>query len=109
MVDNETKVVKAKTTTKRNKKEAVGSSKVEIRPVDISVIEAQQAKRSRSTAPQRERTAESEKRTSSAQSSRQAPRSGMPVGANFPFGKPMPKKAVPQNLDDTPVASKEES
>ncbi len=109
MVDNETKVVKAKNTTKRKKKEPAGSSQVEIRPVDISVIEAQQARRSRSTAPQRERAAESEKRAGSAQSSRQAPRSGMPpVGANFQFGKPMPKKAVPQNLDDTPAASKDE-
>ncbi len=106
MVDNETKVVKAKTTTKSKKREPAGPSKVEIRPVDKAIIEAQQARRSRAAAPPKEKAAEPERRGSS--SARQAPRQGMPVGSNFPFGKPMPKKAVPQTLDESPVPTKEE-
>ncbi|MCR4805478.1 MAG: translation initiation factor IF-2 [Clostridia bacterium] len=109
MADTETKVVKAQSKKNANTQDH-NASKVQIRAVDKAIIEAQQAKRTKSAAA-------SARPAKPAETARPlTPPPGKPVprtpsaGKAFPFGKPMPKNAVPQKKADVPqnVEKKEE-
>ena len=103
MADTETKVVKAQ--TKKTANTAGEGPKVQIRAVDKAIIEAQQAKKTRSAAPRTQTAAKpaaESARTMTPPVGKPVPKSATAAAKPFPFGKPMPKNAVPQKKADVP-------
>ena len=103
MADTETKVVKAQ--TKKTANTAGEGPKVQIRAVDKAIIEAQQAKKTRSAAPRTQSAAKpaaESARTMTPPVGKPVPKSATTAAKPFPFGKPMPKNAVPQKKADVP-------
>ncbi|MBR6969915.1 MAG: translation initiation factor IF-2 [Firmicutes bacterium] len=103
MADTETKVVKAQ--TKKTANTAGEGPKVQIRAVDKAIIEAQQAKKTRSAAPRTQSAAKpaaESTRTMTPPVGKPVPKSATTAAKPFPFGKPMPKNAVPQKKADVP-------
>ena len=114
MTDNETKIVKAE------KKESAGkdakASKVQIKQVDIAILQAQKEKAAKEKALKaaKAKQAQSAKTQASAPQGTPVkktpvgvamPKSASPVGKPMPkssVGKPMPKNAVPQKKAVTP-------
>ncbi len=116
MTDNETKIVKAekKETTGENGK----ASKVQIRQVDIAILQAQKEKAAKEKALKAAKAKQAQtKKTQETQTAPQStvrkspvgvavPKSSTPAGKAMPksssVGKAMPKSAVPQKKSDTP-------
>ena len=129
MTDNETKIVKAK--AKKDDGKDGGASKVQIKAVDIAIIEAQKEKAAKAKAKAAKEKAEkekaakekvTEKKTAAKTSSEKIPSAAkaLPKGAKAmpknatpmpksasAIGKPMPKNAVPQKKADTPQTAED--
>ncbi|MCQ2561176.1 MAG: translation initiation factor IF-2 [Clostridia bacterium] len=103
MVDTETKVVKAQTKKSANGQD--GESKVQIRAVDKAIIEAQQAKKTKSAAPKAEKAAPAAK-PMAAPIGKPMPKAASAKAS--PVGRPMPKNAVPQKKADSVQPKAEE-
>ena len=111
MTDNETKIVKAE------KKEGSGqdtrASKVEIKQVDIAILQAQKEKAAKEKALKAAKQAQKKTQTTEPAAAAKKtpagvamPKKAAPVGKAMPkgtaVGKAMPKSAVPQKKADTP-------
>ena len=120
----ETKVVKKDTKADQSK---TGASKVQIRQVDIAIIQAQREKamkegQKKAEASQKKAAPAARKDTvQQAPKGAPVPRSAVPAGKPMPktpfgtpmpkspMGKPMPKSAVPQKKADVPQPEKAEA
>ncbi len=113
-MSDETKIVRSEQKKEQSKN---GSSKVQIKQVDIAIIRAQQEKAKKAAA----KKVEASVKKSQPQTAKPAvsampkgtpvPRSAAPVGKPMPrnaqaIGKPMPKSAVPQKKSDVPQPEK---
>ena len=113
-MSDETKIVRSEQKKEQSKN---GSSKVQIKQVDIAIIMAQQEKAKKAAAKKVEASAK-KSQTQTAKPAVSAipkgtpvPRSTMPAGKPMPrnaqaMGKPMPKSAVPQKKSDVPQPEK---
>mgnify|MGYP003312120410 CR=1 FL=1 len=116
MPSNETKIVKA-TPKKDDDGKKVGASKVQIKAVDLAIIEAQKKKKTtkKAATTTTKKTAEEKetvKKTKTAETKAKAPagtampKAKAPVGTPMPkakaVGTAMPKNAVPQKKATTP-------
>ena len=113
----ETKIVKA-APTKGGGKDA-SSSKVQIRAVDIAIIEAQRQRAKNAAATAARNKNEGQKQSSSAPpvgrpmpktvSGAPVTRNDAPSGRPVPLGKPMPKNAVPRKKSDVQQSAEPEA
>ena len=127
-MSDETKIVRSE--SKREQKDS-GASKVQIKQVDIAIIQAQaekarrEAARKAENAQKKNQNAQSQTRQAAPGAARPAigtrpaapigkpmPRNAAPIGKPMPKsaapGKPMPKSAVPQKKSDVPQPPKTE-
>ena len=101
MADTETKVVKAQ--TKKSTNTAGEGPKVQIRAVDKAIIEAQQAKKRPAARTQAAaKPAAEPAKPMTPPVGKPVPKAASSAAKPFPFGKPMPKNAVPQKKADVP-------
>ncbi|MBO5516702.1 MAG: translation initiation factor IF-2 [Firmicutes bacterium] len=101
MADTETKVVKAQ--TKKSTNSAGEGPKVQIRAVDKAIIEAQQAKKRPAAKTQSAaKPAAEPAKPMTPPVGKPVPKAASSASKPFPFGKPMPKNAVPQKKADVP-------
>ena len=113
-MSDETKIVRSEQKKEQSKN---GTSKVQIKQVDIAIIMAQQEKAKKAAAKKVEASAKkSQPQTakpavSAMPKGTPVPRSTVPAGKPMPrnaqaMGKPMPKSAVPQKKSDVPQPEK---
>jgi len=111
MPSNETKIVKA-APKKDDAKEKAGASKVQIKAVDLAIIEAQKKKKAAATKKPAATTKKAEaapveeKKPAARTANAGVPKTRIPAGTPMPkakaVGTPVPKSAVPQKKAATP-------
>ena len=123
MTDNETKIVKAE--KKETAGKDAGASKVQIKQVDIAILQAQREKAAKEKAKKAANAAKQAQNSKNVAQSTAAPARKSPAGVAMPknasaigkpmpkssssIGKPMPKSAVPQKKADTPQPEVQET
>lgn len=108
MPSNETKIVKA-TPKKDDVDKKAGASKVQIKAVDLAIIEAQKKKKAKKTTTATKKTVDTDatvKKAKTTETKTKTTTKKAPIGTPMPKAKPigtaMPKNAVPQKKSTTP-------